>query len=134
MGGTPIRVRSSYFVEPFTNILTDNSGKFSKQWFKEMNEVGLREVLEILNGWWREENMPTEMLMARVVLLHKKGDTNKYENYRPISLLLAMSKILEKVVHEQLYKYMTDNKLFNNSQYAFRTNHSTEYAASSLTI
>ena len=74
---------------------------------------------------------PTNWKIALVTPIYKEknSDPHQFHNYRPISLLPAMSKILEKVVHEQLYKYMTDNKLFNNSQYGFRTNHSTEYAA-----
>ena len=74
---------------------------------------------------------PTNWKIALVTPIYKEknSDPHEFHNYRPISLLPAMSKILEKVVHEQLYEYMTDNKLFNNSQYGFRTNHSTEYAA-----
>ncbi len=58
--------------------------------FKEMDQESREDVLGILNMWWREENMPEEMLRARVVLLYKKGDTNKYANYRPIALLNTM--------------------------------------------
>ena len=74
---------------------------------------------------------PTNWKIALVTPIYKEknSDPHEFHNYRPISLLPAMSKILEKVVHEQLYEYMTDNKLFNNSQYGFRTNHSAEYAA-----
>ena len=49
-------------------------------------------------------------------------------NYRPVSLLNSISKIFEKVVFEQLYKYFQDHKLFFNSQYGFRKLHSTQYA------
>ena len=40
--------------------------------FKEMQEEELEELLETLNIWWREENMPEEILKARVVLIFKK--------------------------------------------------------------
>ncbi len=55
--------------------------------FKEMGDEGLEEIRGILNDWWREVEVPEEQLRARVVLIYKKGDTSKYENYRPISLL-----------------------------------------------
>lgn len=58
----------------------------------------------------------------------KNSDPQEFINYRPISLLPTLSKILEKVVQKQLYRYMTENKLLTNSQYGFRTNHSTEHA------
>ena len=45
-----------------------------------MNEENLDRVLELLNTWWREENIEEEDLRARVVLIFKKGDSNKFEN------------------------------------------------------
>ncbi len=59
----------------------------------------------------------------------KNTDPHEFGNYRPISLLQTISKVIEKVVHKQLYDYMTQHNLFANSQYGFRKNHSTEYAA-----
>ena len=41
--------------------------------FKEMDEEGRREVLGLLNLWWKEENIPVDMLRARVVMIFKKG-------------------------------------------------------------
>ena len=58
-----------------------------------MNEENLNRVLELLNTWWREENIEEEDLKARVVLIFKKGDSNKFENYRPISSLNTLYKI-----------------------------------------
>ena len=55
------------------------------------------------------------------------------DNYRPISLLTAISKHFEKVVFSQLYDYFRNNDLFYESQYGFLKNHSTEFAAMELT-
>ena len=55
-----------------------------------------------------------------------------FENYRPISILPAISKILEKTIFNQLHDYFQDNKLYCTNQYGFRRNHSTEYAALEL--
>ena len=54
------------------------------------------------------------------------------DNYRPVSLLPALSKLFEKVVHIQLYDYFKTNNLFFDSQYGFRGDHSTELAALEL--
>ena len=54
-------------------------------------------------------------------------------NYRPISLLPAISKLFEKVVYQQLYHYFTANNLFYEGQYGFRNNHSCELANIELT-
>ncbi len=74
---------------------------------------------------------PSTLKVAIVIPIYKgnNSDPNDFGNYRPISLLPTISKIIEKVVHTQLYKYMDKNNLFINSQYGFRKNHATEYAA-----
>jgi len=54
-------------------------------------------------------------------------------NYRPISLVSTFSKILENVVSHRLTNSFNVNNLFNDSQYGFRTNLSTEMAVLDLT-
>ena len=58
--------------------------------------------------------------MAIVVPLHKNGDEKKPSNYRPISLLPVLSKIMEKIVTNQLIKYLEDNDILSHSQFGFR--------------
>ena len=47
-------------------------------------------------------------------------------NYRPISILPVISKILEKAVHDQLRKYLKQNKVFSKNQFDYRMKHSPE--------
>lgn len=54
-------------------------------------------------------------------------------NYRPISLLPSISKLFERIIHDQVFNYFTSNNLFFDHQYGFRKNHSTELAATELT-
>lgn len=54
------------------------------------------------------------------------------DNYRPISLLPVFSKILEKIMNNQLLEYFTENNLFFPGQYGFRPKHSTELASNEL--
>ena len=42
------------------------------------------------------------------------------ENYRPISIIPAISKVIEKLVHHQLSTYLEDNDLLNENQFDFR--------------
>jgi len=74
---------------------------------------------------------PDKLKIAVVTPIYKGKDSDPHEfgNYRPISLLPTLSKIFEKVVHLQLYDYINSNNLLNKSQYGFRPNHATEYAA-----
>ena len=52
---------------------------------------------------------PYEWKMARLVPIHKKGPRNLTENYRPISILPAISKIIERIMYDQIYQYLSDN-------------------------
>ncbi len=72
---------------------------------------------------------PDKLKIAKVILLHKKDEETLFINYRPISLLPAISKIFEKVIFKQLYNFFLEMKLFYNAQYGVRTEHSTEPAA-----
>ena len=71
---------------------------------KEVDEDYLTRILELLNTWWREENIEEVDLRARVVLILKKGDSNKFENYRPISLLNTLYKIFAAILHRRICK------------------------------
>ena len=75
---------------------------------------------------------PDRLKIAKVIPILKTGDDTMIENYRPISILPAISKILEKNMFNQLYNYFNTSKLFSKSQYGFRVNHSTQYAALEL--
>jgi hypothetical protein len=65
------------------------------------------------------------MKIAKVVPLFKNGDPLSMDNYRPISLLSSFSKILEKIVANRLCKYLETNNLLSDSQFGFRSGHST---------
>ena len=72
------------------------------------------------------------MKVAKVKPLFKKDNCSIFENYRPISLLPAVSKVFEKAAYAQMYDYFQRNSLFHRSQYGFRSLHSTELAATEL--
>jgi hypothetical protein len=76
--------------------------------------------------------VPTMWKTARVTAIHKSGDLNTLSNYRPISVLPLLSKIIEKHVHTHLYKYLTDHNLLHSAQSGFRANHSCESALTRL--
>ncbi len=86
-------------------------------------------VTAIINQMLFSGIFPDSLKIARVIPLHKKDDNTVFTNYRPISLLPVFSKIFEKVIFIQLYKYLNSNKLLYSSQYGFREGHSTEFAA-----
>ena len=68
---------------------------------------------------------------ATVISIHKKGAKDDMNNYRPISLINTLAKILEKVVCKQLRLYLEQNNLIFAKQFGFRNHHSTEHAIAS---
>jgi hypothetical protein len=64
--------------------------------------------------------------------LFKKGDKTIISNYRPVSLLPAFSKILEKIIYVRLYKHMMICNVLGGEQYGFRKNSSMQKAIFNL--
>ena len=75
---------------------------------------------------------PSRLNISKILPIFKKGDVNSLNNYRPISLLQAISKIFERIIYDQLYVYVDNNNILSEEQYGFHTKHSTELAAVKL--
>ena len=86
----------------------------------------------IINQTLDTGSFPNKLKISKVQPVYKKGDIHSLENYRPISLLPSVSKVFEKIIHNQLFNHFTQNNLFIDNQYGFRRNHSTEMAALEL--
>lgn len=104
------------------------SSDFLKQIKFEIVDI----VTLIVNQSLRSGIFPDKLKIAKVIPVYKKGDNHLIDNYRPISLLPAISKIFERIMHDQLFDYFTRNNLFFPSQYGFRKSHSTELASVEL--
>ncbi|CAH1269734.1 KARS [Branchiostoma lanceolatum] len=87
----------------------------------------------IINASIQTSEFPEDWKKARLSPIHKAGDRDAPNNYRPISILPAVSKILERAVHTQLYDYMTTNNILSEVQSGFRPGHSTQTAVHLLT-
>ena len=72
------------------------------------------------------------MKIAKVVPIFKSGDKHIFNNYRPISILPAFSKILEKIVANKLMKFLETYKLLYKHQYGFRHKYSTMHPINHL--
>lgn len=87
------------------------------------------EPLTFLINWSLSEGVfPEEFKIAKIVPLYKKGQRECIENYRPISLLSCVSKILERLVFNRMYKFCIDKKILCDEQHGFRKGRSTQSA------
>ena len=73
---------------------------------------------------------PDSLKNALIIPLFKKGDRNAVENYRPISLLPCIGKILEIIVNDRLTGFLEKYNLLHNCQHGFRKSFSTDTALS----
>lgn len=71
---------------------------------------------------------PNGFKTAKVVPIFKKGNTQEVNNYRPISLISTMSKVLEKLVYDRLLKHLNKHSILIPEQYGFREHLSTSHA------
>ncbi len=71
-------------------------------------------------------HVPSELKSARVFPLYKKGNKLDTGNYRPVSILCIVSKLMEIVIHEQREDYLLKTKILFQFQSEIRKSHSTE--------
>ena len=85
-------------------------------------------LTHIINLSIAKPTFPSPWKHAKIVPLLKKGDALTAKNYRPVALLPIFSKILERVVFNQLVTYLDSNSLLNPNHHGSRSGHSTATA------
>ena len=96
---------------------------------KDTAYVISKPLAHIINCSLMSGVVPNDFKRARVVPVYKSSAHENFDNYRPISVFSAISKILEKCVHSQLIEQLEKNNLRSQNQFDFRKYRSTELAA-----
>ena len=73
------------------------------------------------------------MKPAKIVPIFKKGNQQDCKNSRPISLLSNINKIIERLIHRQLYGFLEFHNLLYTNQYSYHNLHSTNDALITIT-
>ena len=90
-------------------------------------------LCQIVNLSFKNGIFPECLKEANIIPIHKKDARNIIGNYRPISLLSNISKIIEKLIQSRVYSFLTKNNLLFKNQYGFRNQHNTNHALIQIT-
>ncbi|GFR07284.1 reverse transcriptase domain-containing protein [Trichonephila clavata] len=83
-------------------------------------------LLQIFNLSWITGKLPTICKMSVIVPILKPGkDAASCKNFRPISLTSTLRKIMEKIIHSRIMKWLIKRKVLHFYQTAYRSQHST---------
>ena len=106
------------------------SGAIPSKILCENADICSKAISKCINHAIDNNEFPSKLKKADIIPIHKKEDTSLKSNYRPISILPAVSKIFEKVMYSQLYQYMQD--VLNPIVCGFRKGHNTQYPKSTF--
>lgn len=104
----------------------------STKFLKHTSIVVVPIITHLANLCFSKGIFPAPLKEALITPVHKGGDRDDISNYRPISVLTALSKIIEKLINTRLLNYLSKFNILSDSQYGFRRNMSTEDAVSAL--
>ena len=105
------------------------TGKF----LKEGAPVLASPITDLVNLSISLSLFPDDCKIAKLKPLYKKEAKTKPKNYRPISLLPLLSKIIERIIHNQTQEFLDKNNILYKYQSGFRKHHSTDTCLSYLT-
>ena len=108
-------------------VLIDNiNGKTLKTLVKHIAEP----LVHTFNLCIEKAIWPDAQKTAEVIPVHKSKEKHIATNYRPISLISNIAKILEKIIHNKITNFMNKCEILAKNQYGFRKNESTKDALS----
>ena len=105
------------------NQNSSGANNISNTLLKEIAPYIIKPIYKLLNRSIRTGTVPKSFKKAKVIPIYKgkeSGSQFEYGNYRPISLLQSLSKVLEKLVDGQLRNYLKYRDILYNKQFGFR--------------
>jgi len=114
-------------IKSFTSKGSLDSDGLSTKLLKNISNEICGPLAHIFNLSVQQGIFPNKLKRSRTVPIFKSGDPTTCDNYRPISLLSTLSKILEKIISVQLVNHLDRNDLLYKHQYGFQRGKSTEH-------
>ena len=86
------------------------------------------QLAHIFNKSLQTGIVPDKLKIAKVIPLYKNDNPELFKNYRPISILPCFSKIIERIMYNRLYSFLTKHNIISEKQYGFRKKYATYMA------
>jgi len=99
---------------------------------KQISSLISKPLADIFNKSFISGVFPDLFKISKINPTHKKDSKLIISNYRPISLLSNLNKIIEKLMFKRLYSFLEQHKCIYDLQFGFRENHSTNHALISI--
>lgn len=104
------------------------SDNISPKILRENISIYADKLTHIINLSFKTGIVPEKFKLGKVIPIFKKENNLLPENYRPITLLSSLNKILEQVMYNRIYSFLIKHDILYKYQFGFRLNHSTSLA------
>ena len=133
MAGKTCKLGLSFVTEKRVNHLIKNLSNSKSLAVDELDNYAVKIAADVITRPLHhiitlsilQQRFPSQWKYSKVLPLHKKDSTLKAKNYRPVAILSPLSKILEKIVYEQLYNYFSRNRILHPNLHGYRKHRST---------
>lgn len=122
-----LRVTPDYVMSIIKGMNSTGAGvdEINAKLLKKLSPHLLAEITYLMNICIDKHTFPRCLKIAQIKPIHKAGSQKQFNNYRPISILPVLSKVLERIIYDQLLQFLNDNNILYNQQFGFRKGHST---------
>ena len=123
---TTIRCRASKVRRSLASLVTSKvtgPDGISARVLKECSVELSSPLAKLFSLCFRSGVQPSEWKLANIVPIHKRSSHSKPSNYRPVSLLSIISKVMEGIINSQLVNYLETHQVLPASQFGFRRGH-----------
>ena len=117
---SPTNEEEIIYIVKNMNLVGGGHDNLNVKLFRSTYTSIITEILHFLNVCLKESTFPRLLKLAVVKPIFKTGSKQHFNNYRPISLLPVMSKLLEKIIYNRLNDHLITNEIINNKQFGFR--------------
>ena len=119
-------------IQKLKNKTSSGSDGISNKMLKIASSVIVTPISTLINRSFEAATFPPVLKIAKVIPIYKEGDSENFENYRPISSLPQVAKVFERAIYNRILDCVNKFQLLSPSQFGFRQKRRTVDAISGV--